>query len=358
MAAADGRKRSLLWALLGAAAGVAACSTVAIEPAEAQPEIRTSERNRVPACVTPDRLMQFLASGNRNLPSQFRSIADYYKQHGEKYRVRWDYAFYQMIIETNYLKFVNNAGQGDVKAKQNNFAGLGTTGGGVPGDSYPDVSTGVLAQIQHLVVYSGERLDNPVGARTREKQDEILGKSRALNRAVTFQDLSGRWAVDRRYGRSIEFVATRFRSAHCNGREERVAEATPPPAKLAETRGGKRARGGATADRTLAEAKTEGDEQRRALGGANPLEPAKPEPIIKCAVLTASYGGERNVLIRSVKDTETQYTALQVLDGQEQRLAESYIRTHATGGEKIGEFPSRLAALKVAFDYCPSARKN
>ncbi len=51
--------------------------------------------------------------------------------------------------------------------KQNNFAGLGTTGGGVPGDSYPDVNTGVLAQIQHLVVYSGERIDEPVGARTQ-----------------------------------------------------------------------------------------------------------------------------------------------------------------------------------------------
>ena len=59
-----------------------------------------------------------------------------------------------------------NGRWGDVNPKQNNFAGLGTTGGGVPGDSYPDVNTGVLAQIQHLVVYSGERIDDPVGART------------------------------------------------------------------------------------------------------------------------------------------------------------------------------------------------
>ena len=35
-----------------------------------------------------------------------------------------------------------------------NFAGIGTTGGGVPGNSYPDVRTGVRAQIQHLKAYA------------------------------------------------------------------------------------------------------------------------------------------------------------------------------------------------------------
>ena len=79
--------------------------------------------------------------------------------------MRWDYAFFQMAVETNFLTYRKGNGRwGDVNPKQNNFAGLGTTGGGVPGDSYPDVDTGVLAQIQHLVVYSGERIDDPVGA--------------------------------------------------------------------------------------------------------------------------------------------------------------------------------------------------
>ena len=35
-----------------------------------------------------------------------------------------------------------------------------------PATAIPDVNTGVLAQIQHLVVYSGEHIDDPVGART------------------------------------------------------------------------------------------------------------------------------------------------------------------------------------------------
>lgn len=37
---------------------------------------------------------------------------------------------------------------------QFNFSGLGTTGGGVQGNSYPDVRTGIRAQVQHLKAYA------------------------------------------------------------------------------------------------------------------------------------------------------------------------------------------------------------
>src|SRR4029078_5891564 len=105
-----------------------------------------------------------------------------------------------------------NGGWGDVDPKQNNFAGLGTTGGGVPGDSYPDVNTGVLAQIQHLVVYSGERINEPVGARTKLKQDDILESMASKKGRTTFADLARRWAADRHYGASIEWVANNYRT--------------------------------------------------------------------------------------------------------------------------------------------------
>lgn len=180
------------------------------------PEIRTSQRNAVPACVTPDRLMAFLRQRNGNLDPRFRNIAHYYKQHGDAWRVRWDYAFFQMAIETNFLSYLRpNGRMGDVDPKQNNFAGIGTTGGGVPGDSFPDVSTGVLGQIQHLVVYSGEWVDNPVASRTRLKQDHILALSRKLNRPVLWSDLARRWAVDPKYANSIEWVAGRYRAQFC-----------------------------------------------------------------------------------------------------------------------------------------------
>lgn len=180
------------------------------------PEIRLSQRNLVPACVTPDRLMVFLRQRNDNLDPRFRNIAHFYRQHGEAWRVRWDYAFFQMAIETNFLTYRRpNGKMGDVDPRQNNFAGIGTTGGGVPGDSFPDVSTGVLGQIQHLVVYSGEMVDEPVASRTRLKQKHILALSRKLNRPVLWSDLARRWAVDPKYANSIEWVAGRYRDQFC-----------------------------------------------------------------------------------------------------------------------------------------------
>ncbi len=201
-----------LVAVLAAACGAA-------HAAPTLPEIRLSEKNSVPRCVTPDRLMAFLKQRNGKLDPRFRTIASYYRQHGEAWRVRWDYAFFQMAIETNFLTYRAPSGRmGDVDPRQNNFAGIGTTGGGVPGDSFPDVSTGVLGQIQHLVVYSGETVPEPVAPRTRLKQEHILAKSHELKRPVRFSDLAGRWAADRKYAGSIEWVAQRFRAEYCTGR--------------------------------------------------------------------------------------------------------------------------------------------
>jgi hypothetical protein len=197
----------------------------------APPKIRTDADNPVPRCVTPKRLMAFIKTRNSNLDPRFADIASLYKRHGEIWHVRWDYAFFQMAVETNFLTYrKGNGGWGDVDPKQNNFAGLGTTGGGVPGDSYPDVNTGVLAQIQHLVVYSGERINEPVGARTKLKQDDILESMASKKGRTTFADLARRWAADRHYGSSIEWVANNFRQSFCNGPDP-VEEAEPTPKK-------------------------------------------------------------------------------------------------------------------------------
>jgi hypothetical protein len=209
--------------------GLIACALVVAGAAQAAPpKIRTDAANAVPRCVTPKRLMAFLKTRNPNLDPRFADIASFYKKHGEAWRVRWDYAFFQMALETNFLTYRRGDGRwGDVDPRQNNFAGLGTTGGGVPGDSYPNVSTGVLAQIQHLVVYSGQRIEDPVGARTRLKQDDIILITMANKKGqTTFADLARRWAADRNYGKSIEWVATSFRDGFCKG---------PDPVEEAET---------------------------------------------------------------------------------------------------------------------------
>lgn len=65
-------------------------------------------------------------------------------------------AFRQAMKETGYLRY-----GGNVKIEQFNFAGIGSTGAGVSGTSYPDVRTGIRAQIQHLKAYaSTESLKN------------------------------------------------------------------------------------------------------------------------------------------------------------------------------------------------------
>jgi hypothetical protein len=293
--------------------------------------------------------MRLLTERNPRMSVKFQNIAALYKAHGERHRVRWDYAFFQMIVETNYLLFKNGAGRGDVSPVQNNFAGIGTTGGGVPGDSFPDVSSGVLGQIQHLVAYSGERIAMPVANRTREKQDDIVAASLKLGRPVTFRDLSGRWAADRRYWRSISFVADVYKRRFCNGplnepepealrpEAEVIAAAAPAPRRPASLAGAS-VIGGA---------------------GAEPLSkllkpPALAQrPALPCKVFTASYGGRKNVLIRHRAGNELHYTALQVLDGREAGLTEAFIRTHAQGGEALGEYPSRDDALTSAFNRCP-----
>lgn len=62
--------------------------------------------------------------------------------------VKAEVAFCQAMKETGFLKF-----GGNVSITQYNFAGLGSTGPGVAGESYPNVRTGIRAQIQHLKAY-------------------------------------------------------------------------------------------------------------------------------------------------------------------------------------------------------------
>ena len=110
--------------------------------------------------------MAYLKSRNDKLDAKYEVLATEYMRHGEALGLRWDYAFFQMLLETGYLKYT-----GDVKPEQNNFAGLGATGGGVRGESFKDVSTGARAHLEHLLMYSGQKVENPTAQRTRDVQD-------------------------------------------------------------------------------------------------------------------------------------------------------------------------------------------
>jgi hypothetical protein len=106
-----------------------------------------------------------------------------------------------MCLETGFLAFGN-----DVDPRQNNFCGLGATGGGVVGASFPDSRTGVRAHVQHLKAYaSTEPLVRPV----------VDPRFNMVARGVapTITDLAGRWAVDPEYGVKILSLLRRLYNA-------------------------------------------------------------------------------------------------------------------------------------------------
>jgi hypothetical protein len=200
------------------------------------PPIQIEPGNSVPGCATPGRLMAYVAARNPSVTPRFEAIAAEYMRSGTELGVRWDYAFFQMIVDTASLTFRRSDGQpGSVSALQNNFAGLGAAGGAA-GESFADVALGVRAHLQHLLVYAGRRIDQPVALRTRKIQDwGILTKwQQGLRRPVGFADLASKWAPDdATYGASIDSVGRRFYQDFCHLpdplAQPAVARLQPPP---------------------------------------------------------------------------------------------------------------------------------
>jgi hypothetical protein len=73
----------------------------------------------------------------------------------------------------------------------------------------------------------------------------------------------------------------------------------------------------------------------------------------RCRVWTASYGGQKALIIRSVSDQVVNFTVLDVNDGSEQREAEAFISAYAKNGKIAGEYTSQAQALDKAFELCP-----
>ena len=196
------------------------------------PAIVAGPGNAVPACVQPARLMQFVEERNsarRPAPAvdpRFADIASAYQRLGscvarspEKcVAVRWDYAFFQMLIETNYLTFLRpNGVPASVVPQDNNFAGVGAAISGKPGERFKDVTTGVLAHLQHVLMYSTTPVPNPVAKRTRQVQDDVQEAMRRLKRPVTFSDLAQKWTGTHKsvYADTIQRIAQKYESRFC-----------------------------------------------------------------------------------------------------------------------------------------------
>ncbi|MDB9456483.1 N-acetylmuramoyl-L-alanine amidase [Dolichospermum circinale CS-534/05] len=148
--------------------------------------------------ATENQLKSLLQANNPNALNQFPDLPRLYIEESTREGVNHDIAFSQMCLETGYLDF-----GGDVEPSQNNFCGLGTTGGGVKGASFPDARTGVKAHIQHLKAYASK---DPVVPPIVDPRFDLV----ARGIASLVSDLSGLWATDPNYGNKILAVQRRL----------------------------------------------------------------------------------------------------------------------------------------------------
>lgn len=447
--------------LLGASLSLALAAFFAAPASAADlPEVKLSAGNKVPQCATPGRLSDYLKSRNPRLDPRYEEIAALYKKHGEALGIRWDIAFFQMILETGALRYT-----GDVRPDQNNFAGLGASGGGAHGERFPDISTGVKAHLQHLLMYAGEHIDDPVADRTRKVQEwgVLTDWQKSIEGPMTYSLVAKQWApTSRNYVRDVSTITDGFYAGYCGGADPNqtvteeasadeppakakttvaaldtpAADATPssqPPAKVSGAEIAKRnideerKQGGtlkslgagmlasvdaskqAAEPQKPAETKAAEDsppvtllnaKQDNAPAVESPAESkqatAKPDqkkakqdtkaaakaaPAVdtgkgasvqtasigsaatqlkvppakggKCKVFTASYGGQRAVIIKANGDGQTNYTVLDVTEANEKREIDAYIAAYAKGGEKVGAFANQNKALTKAFELCP-----
>lgn len=136
-------------------------------------------------------LMMFLKSNNEAGLTQFPEIAQLYREEGDREVINYDIAFCQMCVETNFLRF-----GGSVKPSQNNFANLGSIGGGAEGASFPSARIGVRAHIQHLKAYANTE---PLAQEVVDPRFDFVARGIAPLVGM----LSGRWNNNPQYGEII-----------------------------------------------------------------------------------------------------------------------------------------------------------
>ncbi len=143
------------------------------------------------------------------------TLAQYYITYGERFGLRADMAWAQMIHETGWGQY-----GGDVLPEQNNMAGIGATGGGVRGNSFVTAELGVIAQYAHLAWYVyPDHVSDPYCVKVTQPADgpiTVPGDPRHFAQAGgaphkatarTVYELSGTWAVSSGYGTALQRIS-------------------------------------------------------------------------------------------------------------------------------------------------------
>jgi N-acetylmuramoyl-L-alanine amidase len=98
--------------------------------------------------ATAAQMRAYLLAVNPQATEYAAILPEIYVEEAGAEGIRADVAFAQSCLETGNFKF-----GGDVKPDQNNFAGIGATGG-VTGNRFATPREGIRAQIQHLKAYA------------------------------------------------------------------------------------------------------------------------------------------------------------------------------------------------------------
>ena len=131
-----------------------------------------------------------------SLDCSVEELVDLYWQEAEREEVRPDLALAQSLVETGTYAY-----GGDVHHKQNNFCGLGTTGGGVKGASFKTPELGVRAHIQHLLAYTQKKRPQTKIVDPRYELAHNIRLERGL--VDTWYGLNGTWAMGSLYCEKI-----------------------------------------------------------------------------------------------------------------------------------------------------------
>ena len=109
------------------------------------------------AAATVEQMKAYLKAKNPNVAQSVLDMVPLYLSEGRAEGVRGDIAFAQSCLETGNFTFSGSA----VTLSQNNFCGMGVTGGGMKGNSFGTPQLGIRAQVQHLKAYaSTDALEN------------------------------------------------------------------------------------------------------------------------------------------------------------------------------------------------------
>ena len=152
------------------------------------------------AVATQEQMVNFINKRNKNpkLNCTVKDIVHIYYVEAEREGIRPDIALCQAIKETGTWAY-----GGDVVPEQNNFCGLGTTGGGVKGAYFDTPQLGARAHIQHLLSYASKR---PPRVEIVDPRYDLIKKFRPqiFGKLTKWTELNGVWAVPgNHYGEDI-----------------------------------------------------------------------------------------------------------------------------------------------------------